>query len=114
VQRKSIGRGAEERKTRSAQTQRNLWRNEAEEQERHRDELRQLNGDISKSVRRDVRQYNTNQVTTVIEENKSLRVLRRSVAGGKKNIYKLADHQGQITSNRDENIPVSKTVLRFP
>lgn len=78
----------------------------------NRDELRQLNRIISKAVRNDVRQYNTNQVTTDIEENQSLRVLRRSLAAGKKNTSKLADQKGQITSNRDEIIKIVEKFYR--
>lgn len=39
--------------------------------------LRQLNEDISKAVRKDLRQYNISQIAAVIEANKRLKVLGR-------------------------------------
>lgn len=38
--------------------------------------LRQLNKDISKAVRRDVRGYNADMIARTIEANKNLKVLR--------------------------------------
>lgn len=60
--------------------------------------LKQLNKDFNKAVRKDLRQYNTNQITSVIEANKCMKVLRKRLTGDNKNICK----HGQITSNKNE------------
>ncbi|XP_072375816.1 uncharacterized protein, partial [Diabrotica undecimpunctata] len=70
--------------------------------------LQQLNKDINKAVRKDVRQYNTKKITTVVEENKSLKVLKRCQALGKKNIVKLADRNGKVVIDKDKIIKVDE------
>ncbi|XP_072380586.1 uncharacterized protein [Diabrotica undecimpunctata] len=68
--------------------------------------LQQLNKDINKAVRKDVRQYNTKKITTVVEENKILKVLKRCQALGKKNIVKLADRNGKVVTDKNKIIKV--------
>lgn len=53
-------------------------------------ELRRLNREISKAVRRDTRTYNTNEILKVIEQNKGMKSLRKPFSEGRKNICKLA------------------------
>ncbi|XP_072401688.1 uncharacterized protein [Diabrotica undecimpunctata] len=72
--------------------------------------LQQLNKDINKVVKKDVRQYNTKKITTVVEENKSLKVLKRCQALSKKNIVKLADQNGKGVTDKDE---IRKVVEEF-
>ncbi|XP_072401120.1 uncharacterized protein [Diabrotica undecimpunctata] len=68
--------------------------------------LQQLNKDINKAVRKDVRQYNTKKITTVVKENESLKVLKRCQALCKKNIVKIADRNGKVVTDKDKIIRV--------
>ncbi|XP_072397915.1 uncharacterized protein [Diabrotica undecimpunctata] len=43
---------------------------------------------------------------TVVEENKSLKVLKRGQALGKKNIVKLADRNGKVVTDKDQIIKI--------
>lgn len=76
------------------------------ERPQQKDELRQLNKDITKAVRTDIRDYNNKWVTRVIEENKNMRVLHNKMSKGKSEITKLEDERGQITSNREEMLKI--------
>lgn len=69
-------------------------------------ELRRLNREISKAVRRDTRTYNTNEILKVIEQNKGMKSLRKPFSEGRKNICKLAKQNGQITTNKMEILKV--------
>lgn len=64
--------------------------------------LRQFNKDISKAVRRDVRGYNADMIARTIESNRSLKVLRRNISIGRRNICKLVDKQGTVRMSRNE------------
>lgn len=70
--------------------------------------LRQLNRDITKSVRNDVRKNNKKLITKVIENNKSLRVLRGNLAEGRRNISKLANRNGVIKTNKAEILKITE------
>lgn len=74
--------------------------------------LRNLNKEIQKEIRNDIRQYNTREISRVIEENKSLRVLRQTMATGKKNIHKLKDKQGQVVNDREKILEVVESFYR--
>lgn len=69
---------------------------------RHKDELRDLNRDITKAIRADIRNYNNKWVTKVIEDNKGMRVLRSKLGGGRAEITGLEDERGQITNDREK------------
>lgn len=70
------------------------------------EELRQLNKEISKAIRKDTRKFNTEKINTVIENNKSLKVLRRNSKVGRHNICKLENKAGQVTTNKDEIVKI--------
>lgn len=63
-------------------------------------ELNEINKQISKAIRRDIRTYNKYQIEQIIENNKSMNVLRRKLESGKKQMMRIKDKQGSITTNR--------------
>jgi len=69
-------------------------------------EVRELNKDISKNIRKDIRNYNNEQIEKTIDQNKSLKVLRKKLTNGKKEILKLKNRQGRETTNREELLQV--------
>lgn len=77
----------------------------------NKEKLRRLNKDITRVIRKDVRNYNTKWITTVIEENKSMKVLRNKLSLGKKEITKLeTTADGKVITNR---IDILKTIENF-
>ncbi|XP_056633464.1 uncharacterized protein LOC130443041 [Diorhabda sublineata] len=77
-----------------------------EQQKEDTSEIRTLNKTISKEIRKDLRKYNTEKTRQVIEENKSMKVLRRRLADGKKKIVKLKDNNKKETNNRRELVKI--------
>lgn len=69
-------------------------------------QLRELNKQISKAVRRDVRRFNSDNINKTIQENKGLKVLKKKLSQGKKDIYKLRDKQGIVRTNREEILKI--------
>lgn len=69
-------------------------------------EYRQISKEISKQIRKDVRKYKTEAITEVIEQNKSLKVLKRNLAEGQKDIQKLGDPEGAVTSDRQKILQI--------
>lgn len=63
------------------------------------EELRQINKEVSKAIRRDIRTHNQNQIEQTIENNKSMKVLRRKLESGKKQMTKVKDKQGHVRTN---------------
>lgn len=74
--------------------------------------IKQLNMEISAAIRKDVRSYNTKQITEVIEKNRSLKVLRRRLKIGKKNICKLRDNEGNIKTDKIDIIKITETFYK--
>ncbi|XP_045460954.1 uncharacterized protein LOC123671253 [Harmonia axyridis] len=66
------------------------------------EELRQINREVSKAIRRDIRAYNQDKIEKTIESNKSMKVLRRGLEAGKKQMTKAKDKNGHITTNRED------------
>lgn len=64
--------------------------------------LRQLNRDITKAIRNDIRTHNTEMITKTIEDNRSLKVLRQRLSKGKKGICKIRNKEGKITTAKNE------------
>lgn len=73
------------------------------------DQLRQLNREISKAIRRDIRYYNTNEINKVIEDNRGMKSLRKTLSEGRKNINKLEDKNGHISTNKSEILDITKS-----
>lgn len=58
--------------------------------ERHR----QIDKQVKRSIRRDLRNYNCHVVRVAIENNKSLKVARQGISGGRCLINSLTDCEG--------------------
>ncbi|CAG9767975.1 unnamed protein product [Ceutorhynchus assimilis] len=79
----------------------------------NKDELKQLNKDITKAARANIIKFNNKWITKVIEENKSMRVLRNKLSTGKTEIIKLGNERDFYTNlysnerqrEKPENIP---------
>lgn len=57
---------------------------------------------ISKALRRDIRSFNQRQIELTMGNNNSMKVLRRNLQSGKKEMIKVKVQQGQVTTNREE------------
>jgi len=75
---------------------------------RNSEDLRELNKRISKEIRKDIRRFNTESIRQTIEENKSMKVLRRKLSNGKREIFKLKDDQGVATTNREKLLRITE------
>ena len=71
--------------------------------------IRDANREISKAVRKDIRNYKKQKILQTIEQTKNMKVLRRKLKGGKREIIKLRNKEGQLTSNREEIIHITET-----
>lgn len=76
-------------------------------------ELRSLNPDISKAIRRDIRNFNTKGITNIIEQHKSLKVLKRRLGTGTRNIYKLKNKQGHTIYEQQEILKIIKEYYKY-
>ena len=85
-----------------------LRREMLKQNDRNSEELRQLNKRISKEIRRDVRKFNTESIRQTIEDNKNMKVLRRKLSHGKREIFKLKDNQGVATTNREKLLRITE------
>ncbi|KAF2884422.1 hypothetical protein ILUMI_21746 [Ignelater luminosus] len=65
-------------------------------------EVRAINKEIAESIQKDIRQYNKEHIQQTIEQNKSLKVLRRKLNNGRKEIIKLKNKKGETISDRKE------------
>ena len=74
--------------------------------------LKSLNKEIHRGIRHDVRQYNAREISRVIEENKSLKVLKQNMSAGRKNIHKLKNKQGQTINDREKILEVVEAFYR--
>lgn len=77
------------------------------------EQLKEINRLISKAIRRDIRSYNQRQIQLTIENNKSMKVLRRNLQSGKKEMIKVKDQQGQVTTNREEILRIVEDFYRI-
>ncbi|KAL0879947.1 hypothetical protein ABMA27_002461 [Loxostege sticticalis] len=64
--------------------------------------FRQLNRRISRSLRRDIRNFNTNCIEEAIERNKGSKVFARDVSVGQSQLTKLKTDDGRIASTKAE------------
>uniref|UniRef100_A0A6P7GEC1 Spermatogenesis-associated protein 17-like n=1 Tax=Diabrotica virgifera virgifera TaxID=50390 RepID=A0A6P7GEC1_DIAVI len=64
--------------------------------------IRELNKQITKNIRKDIKDYNTRELSKVIEENKSLKVFLRKQSIGKKNSYKEKNTKGEKIRHKQE------------
>lgn len=96
----------------SADTERLMQQRRTMRKEPHTtlDDLGKMNKEISRAIRRDIRTFNQKQIEQTIEDNKSMKVLRRNMENGRKEITKIKDEEGNITSNRKE---ILRTVENF-
>lgn len=77
------------------------------------EELRQMNREVSKAIRRDIRKYNQNQIEQTIQDNKSMKVLRRKLESGKKQMTKVKDKLGHIITNREDILKAVEDFYRL-
>ena len=63
-------------------------------------EIKDLNKEISKAIRKDIRKFKGRKITQTIEQNKSMKVMRRNFGNGKKEIFRLKNKSGDIISDR--------------
>lgn len=75
-------------------------------------ELRSLNKSISKAIRKDIRSFNTKEINNTIEQNKSLKVLKRKLRPGTRNIFKLKNKHGHIKYEQQEILKVTEEYYR--
>ena len=100
---KSPGNRKDEKLSDSTKNLMEKRRNLEEKHGKNATQLREINKQISKSIRRDTRLYNTKEVTRVIEENRGMKVLRRKLSEGKKQISKIIDNKtGKATTNKKD------------
>ncbi|KAH1008055.1 hypothetical protein HUJ04_005206 [Dendroctonus ponderosae] len=71
-------------------------------------EISAMNKDISRNIRKDIRQYNKERMQQTIEQNISLKVLRRKLNNGKKEIIKLKIKKGETTSDRNKILAIAE------
>ncbi|KAF2890772.1 hypothetical protein ILUMI_15401 [Ignelater luminosus] len=65
-------------------------------------QLRNISKEVSETIRTDVRKYNTKEINRVIDENKGIKALRKTTLEGQKNINRLTNRSGQLTTNKTE------------
>lgn len=73
-------------------------------------ELKELNINSFKGIAKDVGTYNTKQITKVIVENKSMKVLREKLTRGIKHNYELKDKKENIKTNREDTLKITEIV----
>ncbi|XP_044760798.1 craniofacial development protein 2-like [Coccinella septempunctata] len=76
------------------------------ERNANQDEINRLNKEVAKAIRKDLRKYKEEKIVETIEENKSMKVMRRKLASGKRGIVKRKDKDGNITSNREHLLQI--------
>lgn len=103
ISKDKTNKGKLSKNTKDLMTQRRVLR---ESFTQNQPALKQLDKNISKAIRKDIRKYNTDEIIRVIEKNKDIKILNKNLYGAKKNICKLADQQGNVTSNREEILKV--------
>lgn len=69
-------------------------------------ELKKLNKQVSKEIRKDIRNHEKREVEQTIENNRSMKVLRRKLTNGKKEIHKIKNREGKLTTNRKEILDI--------
>lgn len=89
-----------------------LMRQRREMTERDNEEYRKISREITKEVRKNKRQQNNRMIVKTVEENKSLKVLRRKMALGKKEISKIRDEKGNIVTDKKEILRVTEDFYR--
>lgn len=55
-------------------------------------------------MRRDVRLHKTQEITRVIEENRRMKVIRKKISEGKKQLSKIIDNKNGHTTTNKRNI----------
>jgi len=72
------------------------------------DILSNLNKVISRKIRKDLKKFNTNAIQITIEKNKNMKVMRRRMAEGRSNIFKLEDSHENETTNRQRILEITE------
>ncbi|KAK4876586.1 hypothetical protein RN001_009092 [Aquatica leii] len=80
--------------------------------DKNSEEFRKINKEISKEVRKDIRKYNTTRIIETIEQNKKLKVLKRQINIGTKNVMKLKDENGNTITNKSDIVKITENFYR--
>ncbi|XP_073960723.1 uncharacterized protein [Choristoneura fumiferana] len=72
-------------------------------------EYSSLQNNIRQKIKTDLIQYQEAQITKAIERNTSKRVLRAQISKGRKEIFQLLDERGNVVTNRENLLEVTKT-----
>lgn len=89
-----------------------LMKQRREMTRKNNEEYRKISREITKEIRKNKRQQNNEMIAEVIEENKSLKVLRRKMALGKKEMTRIKDKNGNIVTNKKEILKVTEDFYR--
>ncbi|KAH1014350.1 hypothetical protein HUJ04_003197 [Dendroctonus ponderosae] len=91
----------------SNQKKKEMWRNTNTD----RQELRTLNKEITKAVRKDIAQINAQLIREIIEHNKNLKVLTRNISKGNPEINKIKNSQLYESQHKHEpdQLPITET-----
>jgi len=72
--------------------------------------LKEINKRTTKTIREDLRQYKPEKTRQTIEENRSLKVLKRNLAKSKTEIVKLQNRSKKIEHNKDKLIEIVEKI----
>lgn len=75
-------------------------------------QLRTLNKEISREVRTDVRKFNTKHIKETTENNKNRKILRKKLSNGKKEIFRLKDKNGMVSTDRQTLLKITEEFYR--
>lgn len=75
-------------------------------------EYRNINKEITKEMRKHKREKNAENIENIIEENRSLKVLRKKNVMWKKDIHKIKNKNGDIMTNKRDIITTIETFYK--
>lgn len=58
------------------------------------------------AIRHEFKTFNQNQIQQKIEKNKNMKVLRKGIESGKRQIIKVNDQEGRIATNGQEILKI--------
>lgn len=69
-------------------------------------EMRQINKEITRNIRKDLKEYNKKHIQRTIEQNKSLKAFRCKLNNGRNEITRIKNKNSEITINWKEVLTV--------
>ncbi|KAL3280005.1 hypothetical protein HHI36_017513, partial [Cryptolaemus montrouzieri] len=70
--------------------------------------MKAINKEISKAIQKDITQYKNKQLLRTIEENKGVKIMRKKITNGKKEIFPLENVNGSTVTDRDKLVQIVK------